>query len=132
MEDTPIFSNTCGLLFEDRVVFAFDNGEKQFPLSKIKSASFRERITNGFLLLMAMPLPLYALLDYVRNFNGLPRLAGYGFAVAISLAAFYFSKKKYQIALEMLNGGKFTIRVSENNKKDASKFITKLKKKIEK
>ncbi len=127
MEDNPIFSNTCGKLFDDKVIFAFDNGEKEIPLSKIKVAAFLGRITNRFLLLIILPLPAYGLLDYINNFNGVFRIAGYGFAAFMSAMAFYFAKKKYHIVLDMVSGGKFTIRVSENNKKDASKFIDKLK-----
>ncbi|WP_294820640.1 hypothetical protein [uncultured Flavobacterium sp.] len=130
MEDTPIFSNTCGMLFDDKVVFAFDNGEKQIPLSKITAAHFRERITNGFLMLILLPLPVYGLLDYIKNFDGLARVTGYAIAAAISGLAYYNARKIYRIALDMVSGSEFTIRVSANNRKDASKFINKLQKKL--
>lgn len=132
MEDTPIFSNTCGILYDDKVVFAFDNGQKEIPLSKIKSAVFRQRITNGFLLLILLPLPGYAVLDYMRNFYGLSRFMGYGVAIVISGMAYYYAKKKYHISLEMVSGSQFTIRVSENNRKDASRFIENLNREISK
>jgi len=132
MEDTPIFSNTCGILFNDKVIFGFVNGEKEISLSEIKHARFREKITAGFWLLIVLPLPLYAALDYIYNYNGLLRLAGYCFAGSISCLAYYYAKKKYQIIIEMINGSTFKIRVSEDNKKDASKFIDNLTKAIEK
>lgn len=132
MEDTPIFSNTCGILFNDKVIFGFVNGDKEISLSKISHAQFREKITIAFWLLIVLPLPLYAALDYMYNYNGLLRLAGYCLAGCVSSLAYYYAKKKYLIVIEMVNSSRFVIRVSEDNKKDASKFINNLNKAIEK
>ncbi|MGQ2984465.1 hypothetical protein [Flavobacterium sp.] len=126
MEDTPIFSNTCGMIFSDRVVFAFDNGEKQIAIPKIKAADFRSRVTPRSILLLFLPLAIAALMDLRGNFHNFHRAAGYGIAIALTLLAIYNIERKYRITIET-EKGLLSITVSKNNRKDARNFVNKLK-----
>jgi len=126
MEDTPIFSNTCGMIFNDRVVFAFDNGEKQIAIPKIKAADFRSKVTPKSIVLVLLPLAIVTLMDFRGNFHNFHRAAGYGVAIALALLAIYNIERKYRITIET-DKGLLSITVSKNNRKDARNFVHKLK-----
>ena len=126
-EEMPVFANSCGKIYSDNVIFAFRNGEKKLIIEKLRTVKFSQTITPRSLALIALPLLAYPILDYIKNFNGLFRLAGYAAMFGIAAFAFYYSEKEYSIFLVMDDGSKMGISVSKDNKKDAKKFVDKLK-----
>ncbi len=126
-EEMPVFTNSCGKIYADNVIFAFSTGEKKLITEKLKTVKFSQRITPRSLAFIVLPLLAYTVLDHIKNFNGLFRVAGYAAMLIIAGLASYYSEKEYSIYLVMDDGSKMAIRVSKNNRNDAKKFVDKLK-----
>lgn len=127
MEDMPVFSNSCGKIYHNNVVFAFDNGEKNIVVQKITAVKFTGRATPKSVMIMFLPLLATFLIYLERNMHGLLRLAGVGVMLAVFGLAFYYAEKQYRISIVMNDGSKTTIRVSKDNRKEARKFVDKLR-----
>jgi hypothetical protein len=127
MDEMPVFSNSCGKIYTDNVVFAFSNGEKELTMEKIKAVRFTERLTPRSLAFILLPLLVYPAIDHIKNFNGLFRVGGYVAMFGVAAMAFDYSEKEYSISVVMNDRSKMTIRVSKDNRKDAKKFVDKLK-----
>ncbi|MEL1245277.1 hypothetical protein AAEO56_13455 [Flavobacterium sp. DGU11] len=127
MENMPLFSNSCGKIYADDVVFAYDNGEKRIAIEKIKAVNFDTRLTRKALLLLFLPLPVFLFIYLEKTTHNLLRLMGLGTMLAIFGLAVFFAEKKYRITIIMADGSKKSISVSKANRKDAKFFLDKLK-----
>jgi hypothetical protein len=94
--DEPLFSNTCGKLFNDSIVFASSRHENDIPAEQIRKVSLKKSVTWGSLLFSTMPLILFVLPRFVKD-------------------SF--------IHIRMANGSRQKISVADHNIKDAEKFI---------
>jgi len=130
--DVPFFSNTCGKLFSDTVIFASINGESKVHLQDIKKISFKRSVVWSSLWFIAVPLSIFALSQLVSYDDTFVKMFMYSIASVFTLICLIKVEKKYTISTAMKDGSVKTIRVSNDNIKDAEKFTNKTSKCIKK
>lgn len=123
----PLFSNSCGKIYANDVEFAYDNGEKRIVIKEIKTVNFNARLSWKALLFLFLPLAVFVFIYLQKTIHNLLRLAGLGSVLVIFGLAFFYAEKKYRITIIMADGSGKTITVSKGNRKDAKKFVDKLK-----
>jgi hypothetical protein len=126
----PLFSNSCGKIYADDVVFAYDNGEKRIVINKIKAVNFDTRLTRKALLFLFLPLFAFLFIYLEKTKHNLLRLIGLGVMLVVFGLAVFYGEKKRRIIIIMADGSKKSISVSKGNRKDAKKFVDKLKENI--
>ena len=126
----PLFSNTCGKLFSDTVVFASVSSENKIPVEDIKNISFKRSVVWSNLLFLVVPLCVFALSRMVKNDDTFIKFFLYGIASLFAIICLIKVQKKFTIQIRMNNGALYTIRVSIDNVKDTQKFIDKATKLI--
>ena len=125
-DNYPIFANSSGKIFADRIVFASSNKESGYALNTINKVTFKKRIKKGSIAFSFLP----GILLFVPYFSGnddtfiKALFIGVGLVgLAVSLA---MAKVSYIMKIEMASGRKKAITVWEGNKKDAQKFTEKV------
>lgn len=120
----PIYANSCGKIFGDRIIFASPNRETVYDLDTIKKISFKKRYETGSIVFTFLP----GILLFVPYFSGAEdtfikvmfiSVGLIGLAVSIAKA-----KAKYTVDVKTDKGG-VAISVWEGNKNDARKFVEK-------
>lgn len=118
--------NSCGILFEDELTFAFENGEKSFFLKDIRKFDIKTKTKSTALaatcIIVLFTISLFAFGTVPRNnylLSAVILLAG-----AIAIAGVIHYNRKIYIELKLRRKRKFIIHVSYRNKKEASKFIS--------
>jgi hypothetical protein len=119
--DEPLFSNTCGKLFNDSIVFASSRHENDISAMQIRKVSLRKSVTWGSLLFSTMPLILFVLPRFVKD--SFIQVLMYSLGVLLLAICILMAEKKYTIHIRMSNGSRQKINVSNHNIKDAEKFI---------
>jgi len=128
--EMPLFSNTCGKLFTDDIVFASAHKENTIPLHRVKSIAFKKSVTKGSLLFIIMPLVLFGLPYFVKPDETFVKIFLYGLGALLLAVCLLKAEKKYTIRIRMHNGTFYTIRVMKENIKDAQKFVSQASKLI--
>jgi len=121
----PLFSNTCGKLYTDAVVFALVNREFILPVENIKNISLKKSINWSNLLYLAVPAAIFVLSRLVRDDDTFIKVFLYCIAFAFTVICLVKVQKKYTIRISMDNGSLKTIHVAKANYNDAQKFIYK-------
>jgi len=123
--DVPLFSNTCGKLYTDAVVFASVSKESIIPIRDIKNISFKKSVVWSSLFFIPVPLAVFALSCLVSNNDAFVKMFLYFIGVLFMAICVFKVKKKYTIYIRMENKSLYAIRVAKDNIKDAQKFIYK-------
>ncbi len=121
----PLFSNTCGKLYADTVVFALVNREFILPVEDIKYISLKKSINLSNLLYLALPAAVFILSRLVRDDDTFIKVFLCGIAFAFTVICLVKVQKKYTVRIKMVNGSLKTIHVAKANYNDAQKFIYK-------
>lgn len=123
--DLPLFSNTCGKLYIDRIVFASALKETSITPKHLKKVTFNRGVTISSIVIIVLSCILFASPLYLPQAE-IFFIIGLAFLI-LSIAKV---KKTYSINLHMKDGTIRTISVWEGNRKDASKFVTKVQEKF--
>lgn len=119
--DLPLFSNTCGKLYIDRIVFASALKETSVTPQKLKKITFNRGITIGSIVIIVLSCILFTSPLYLPQAE-IFFIIGLLFLI-LSIAK---AQKTYSINLYMKDGTIRTISVWKGNRKDASKFVNKV------
>ena len=120
-DNLPLFSNTCGKLYIDRIVFASALKETSVTPQNLKNVTFNRGITISSIVIIVLSCILFTSPLYLPQAE-IFFVIGLAF-LAISIAK---AKRTYSITLYMKDGTIRTISVWEGNRKDASKFVSKV------
>lgn len=123
--DVPFFSNTCGKLFSDTIIFASINCESKVHLQDIKKISFKRSVVLRSLWFIVVPLSIFGLSQLVSYDDTFVKMFMYSIASVFTLICLLKVEKKYTISTVMMDGSVKTIRVSNDNIKDAENFTNK-------
>ena len=120
--EIPLFSNTCGKLFADRIVFASANREKEILPQTLSRLTFTGSLTIGSILYMLLFLAIAGGALFI-NIATVFKLGLFSMSMLLLLWFVLKGKRKYAINIYFKDGSARSIRVWEGNRKDAQKFV---------
>jgi hypothetical protein len=123
MEEDLIFANTCGKIYADRVIFAFEHREKVIPFTEIRKVKTGAGIKPKSFFLTLLPSSLLVFLFVIHESNTLLRTIIWFFAIFFTAVSLFTIKRTFHITIVMSGRIGLKINVSGNNKKDAKKFV---------
>lgn len=124
--DMPLFSNTCGKLFYDSIIFASSKNEIVIPLQDIRKITFKKSFLWSSLFILVLPIAVFALgRFFVSDDDTFVKGFLYTIAVIFSVICLLKAEKKYTLKVKQNTRAILTIRVSGHNVNDAQKFVDK-------
>ena len=128
MDMMPLFNNSCGKIFRDKVIFASSHRENKIKSDSIERVSFVGRVSLKSLLWVGISSSFFGIMYLERNLD-LWMYAIIGIvALAFTILSLAMLEMNYHILLEMKDGSEKRISVTKDNKKDARKFVAAYKK----
>lgn len=119
--DTPLFTNSCGRVFPDRIQLASYKGEATIKMKEISSLSFRTSITRNGLLFALMPSVLIAASLLT---NGKTEKIAFLVGGVLGMALlFYKAERKHVLRIHHKKGRSRSISVYSANIKEAKKYV---------
>lgn len=129
MDDTelPLFYNTCGKVFTNRIVFASVVRETEVNPCDIKNVQIIFTVSLQSIALIVVPTPLLIMPFFLHpSEKGLKLCIGVMGLLLIALAIAK-TRKDYCLKLHLKDGRVITWHFWKNNLSDAQKFIENLK-----
>lgn len=129
--NTPLlFSNSCGKLFTDYVVFATAYKETEIKLTDVKNISFSWYFSRSGLAFIFLPLPLLVMAFYFpESDSGLKISTGFLGLLFMALSAIN-ARRHFVLKLMLKSGKVLQWNVWQGNRKDTRKFIKHLNKQL--
>ena len=128
--ETPQFSNSCGKLFPDRILLATSSRETEFELSKVRNVSFKGRPEIKSLLFLIFPVILFILPTFIHNADAFIKVVFAAIGVLFLAVTLFNIQKKYTLTLYLKDNTRRSIDVWQGNRKEAEKFVEKVKLKL--
>lgn len=129
--EIPLYFNSCGKIFEDRLIFASAYKENIFDVSDIGKVSMRKKLGFKSVLSLLLPFGLIGILYLERDLDFIVQATTVVLTLIFFIVAFVNTEMKYYIILQLKSTKNVKIRISKNNKKDAGKFVEKAQSLIE-
>ncbi len=129
--EVPLYFNSCGKIFEDRLIFASAYKENIFDVSDIGKVSMRKKLGFKSVLSLLLPFGLVGILYLERDLDFIVQAITVVLTLIFFIVAFVNTEMKYYIILQLKSTKNVKIRISKSNKKDAGKFVEKAKSVIE-
>ncbi|MNK24473.1 hypothetical protein D3C87_427790 [compost metagenome] len=123
MDMMPLFNNSCGKVFKDKVILASPNRENHIKFDNIKKLEFVTRISFNSLLWVLISCSFFFILYLERNLEGWIYFLIFAVALGFTILSLVMVEKNYHILLRLNDGSEKKITVSKDNKKDAKKFV---------
>ena len=121
--ETPLFNNSCGKIFKDKIILASKTREDEVEFDDIKKVRFGITTSLKSVMWALLPSSIFVLLYMERKKLDSPIFFLLSFvAIAITVVALVMAEKSYYIHIRMSDGLNLRVRVSPDNKKDAKKF----------
>jgi len=124
----PLFNNSCGKIFRDRIIFASSNRENKIEADSIERVKFVGRVSLKSLLWVGISSSFFGILYLERNLDGWMYALISIVALAFTVLSLVMLEMNYHILLQMKDGSEKRITVTKDNKKDARKFVQAYKK----
>lgn len=122
--EMPLFNNSCGKLFNDKIILASAHRENEIEFKEVKKIKFGMNTDLKSIMWALMPTSIFVLLYMQRNMLDAPMFFLLSFVViGISVFTVAMSEKSYYVLVKMRDGENLKLRVSSDNKKDAKKFV---------
>lgn len=129
MDMMPLFNNSCGKIFSDKVILASPNRENHVKFESIDKLEFKTQVSFKSLLWVLISASFFVLLYLERNLEGwLYAIIG-AVALGFTVLSLIMVEKNHLIMLHLNDGSKTRINVAKDNMKDAKKFVAIAKKK---
>lgn len=124
----PIFSNTCGKLFADKVIFASALRETEINTKEIRNISFAGSISSSSLLFLSIPALLIVIpFVFFHESEVVLKYALTTIGVAFLIISLIKAQKNYRLKVNLKNGETITWNVWEGNLREANKFVQQVK-----
>jgi len=121
--NSPVFSNTCGKIYPEKIVLASAYKETAYPISNIKKLTFRRSFETTSFLFMLLPCALFILPSFLTTEEVFSKYFLYAVGTIMLVLSIVMGKKKYSLNMYLADGSQRTVRVWEENTKEAKKFI---------
>ena len=127
-DDTqPLYSNTCGKLYADKIIFASVLKETAFSPSEIKGISLHRHIRSSSIFFMVLPCLLFLMQFYLGDEEQGMKVVLVLAGALMLLMSVYKAEKVYSVRLSLKNGKVITWQIWKGNSTDAGKFIKAVK-----
>lgn len=126
--ELPLFSNTCGKLFQDKVIFASAVRETEIRAEDIKDVQLATSVSAQSLLFLLVPLPLFVMPFFLQPAEGALKICIAAIGCLMMAMAVYKARREYKLRLYLKNGTLIEWYVWRGNYKEAQNFVKKLKK----
>lgn len=123
MDMMPLFNNSCGKIFKDKVILASPNRENHIKFDNINKLEFVTRVNFKSLLWVLISSSFFFILYLERNLEGWIYFLIFAVALGFTILSLAMVEKNYHILLRLNDGSQKKISVSKDNKKDAKKFV---------
>ncbi|RYJ41593.1 hypothetical protein [Flavobacterium beibuense] len=121
--EMPLFNNSCGKLFNDKIVLASAHREEEIEFKEIKKIKFGFNVSLKSVMWALMPSSIFVLLYLQRAMlDGAMFILLSFVAIGISVFSVVMAEKSYYVLIKLRGGQNVKVRVSVDNKKDAKKF----------
>lgn len=124
MDMMPLFNNSCGKIFKDKVILASPNRENHVKFDNIEKLEFVTRVSFKSLLWVLISSSFFFILYLERNLEGWIYFLIFAVALGFTVLSLAMVEKNYHILLRLNDGSEKKISVSKDNKKDAKKFVS--------
>jgi hypothetical protein len=128
--DTPQFSNSCGKLFADKIIFASSDKETEIDLQNVKNAAFTSRPKFQSLVFMLLPLLLFAFPIFIHDAELFLKILFFGVGLLFLIVSVIKAQKNYTLSLYLKDGTSISINVWEGNRREAQKFADMIRAKL--
>lgn len=126
---SPLFNNSCGKIFNDKVILASPNRESHVKFDSIEKLEFKTRVSFKSLLWVLISSSFFLILYLERNLDGWLYALISAVALGFTILSLIMVEKNHHIMLQLNDGSRTRINVAKDNKKDAKKFVAIAKKK---
>lgn len=131
--EMPVFNNSCGKIFNDKIVLASAHREDEIDLEDIKKLKFGVTTSLKTIMWTLLPSSIFVLLYMERRMLDSAMFFLLAFvSIAITVVSLVMAEKSYFVLIKMHDGFTVRIRVAVDNKKDAKKFTDMCNKKLAK
>lgn len=125
----PVFSNTCGKLYNDYIVLASSNNERTLPLTSVKKIKFRQSIGLSSFAFMLLPFALLFVPNFINDADDIfLKVILYGLGILSLVAGILMAERVYTVKIYTVNNAVLKIKLIEENKRDAKKFVAETRK----
>lgn len=122
--EMPLFNNSCGKIFHDKIVLASAHREDEIDFEDIKSFRFGMTTSIKSVMWALLPSSIFVLLYMEREKLDAAIFFLLSFvAIAITVVSLVMAEKSYFILIKTNDGFNIRVRVALDNKKDAKKFV---------
>ncbi|MFP9113002.1 hypothetical protein ACLI1A_03620 [Flavobacterium sp. RHBU_3] len=129
--NTPLlFSNSCGKLFTDCVVFATAYKETEIKLTEIKNVSFSWHFSRSGLAFIFLPLPLLVIAFYFPESDNALKFSTCFLGILFMVFSAINARRHFILKLALKNGESLQWNVWKGNQKDTRKFIKHLNRQL--
>jgi len=129
MDMMPLFNNSCGKIFSDKVILASPNRENHVKFESIEKLEFKTQVSFNSLLWVLISSSFFMILYLERNLDiWLYAIIG-AVAFGFTVLSLIMLEKNHHIMLHLNDGSTTKINVAKDNMKDAKKFVDIAKKK---
>ena len=119
--DTPLFTNSCGRIFPEKIQLASYKGEATIKIKEISSLSFKTRITRNGFLFSLLPSIFVGISFFTQSAaEKMSFLAAGILGIALLL---YKSERKHILRVYFKRGRHRDISVWSANIKEARKYV---------
>ncbi len=119
----PVFNNSCGKIFNDKVILASAHREDELAFEDIKKVKFGINTSIKSIMWALMPSSIFVLLYLERQKLDSAIFFLLSFiAIGISVFSLVMAEKSYYIRFRTKDGYNVKVKVAVDNKKDAKKF----------
>ena len=123
--ETPVFNNSCGKIFNDKIVLASSHREDELAFEDVKKVKFGMTTSLKSLMWALLPSSIFVLLYLERQKLDSSIFFLLSFvAIGISVFSLIMADKSYYILFKTNDDLNVKVKVSVDNKKDAKKFVT--------
>lgn len=123
-QDTTLFSNNCGKLYRNKVVFASQS--ECVDTKDIKSISLRKSISKGSLFFIFLPGLFFAVPFFVNDY--FEKILFTAFGVGFTTLALFMAKRNTNIYVAVKNGRNLNLKIWHGYTREAQRFVDETRK----
>lgn len=123
-QDVPLFSNNCGKIYRNKVVFAAH--KEPIEPQNIKLVSLQKSLSKGSLFFVLVPAIFFIIPFFVHDFFEKILFAIIG--CSLMVLAFIMAKRNTYINVSLKNGKRYRFKIWYGYVREAKKFVDEAKK----
>lgn len=124
----PLFANTCGKIFHDRIELASQCGDSVMYRSELAGAEVKSSLVPTEIVLACMPLILPGLSFFLTPEETGLKMLFILLGMGATMLMLYKGKRKHTLVIRFTNGKTRYSNIHPENITDARKFVKEVKK----